>query len=119
MSINQELGRAIENIAIKYLKEKNITILEHSYRYKRLEIDIIAKDKNTLIFAEVKGRTSQHFAYPEHAVNYKKRGLICTAATNYIKMNWQGDIRFDVISIIKQEQEYVINHFLDAFYYRK
>jgi len=78
------------------------------------EIDIIAEKENCLIFVEVKTRSSSAFGHPEEFVSRNQQKKILEAADFYIeKQDWQGDIRFDIISII-QGQDPV--HLKDAFY---
>ena len=56
MKRNSSLGKKGESLAVKYLKERGYTIVETNFRYERAEIDVIAKEKNVLVFVEVKTR---------------------------------------------------------------
>lgn len=116
MSKNKEIGRKGESLAVEYLINKGFIILERNYRYGRLEIDIIAKIKNVIVFIEVKTRQSKRFGYPEEAVDNRKSDHILTCADHYIYQNqWTGDIRFDIISIFLKPV-ILIEHIEDAFY---
>ena len=108
-----ELGRIGEQIAYNYLINKGYQIHIQNYRYKRDEIDIIAQFHNLLVFIEVKSRKNNFFGNPEEAVNNTKAANIIRASQNYLQeINWQKDIRFDIIAITGNE----IMHFEDAFY---
>ena len=116
MSKNKELGLEGEQIAANYLRKGGWDILEMNYRYSRSEIDLIASKGEIIIFVEVKTRTNTAFGLPEHFVDEKKAENIMLGAAHYIhKINWKGNIRFDIISIIKKGST-EIKHFEDAFY---
>ncbi|CAN5323774.1 YraN family protein [soil metagenome] len=109
-------GNKGEKLAAEFLEKKGYNIKEKNYRYKRAEIDIIAQKENLLIFFEVKTRGAISFGLPEEFVDAKKRDLIIEAADQYIfDNNWQGDIRFDIISVVVHPQP-EITQFEDAFY---
>lgn len=116
MTINKTRGNYGENLAAHFLENKGFTILERNFRFKRAEIDIIAKKEKLLLFVEVKARTNQNFGFPEEAVNEKKVGLIIMAANHYIhEKHWHGEIRFDIIAISLKGTVEVV-HLEDAFY---
>lgn len=107
-------GQKGEKIAVNFLIARNYSIVERNYRYKRSEIDIIAKQEDVLVFVEVKARNHNEFGNPEEAVNDKKVKKVIEGAENYIIENdWRGRIRFDIIAVdLKTEN---VNHFEDAF----
>jgi putative endonuclease len=110
------LGAEAEAKAADFLRDKGYEIIQSNYRYRRGEIDIIAKHSGLLIFVEVKARKSNRFGEPESFVDSKKHKMIIETADQYInENNWQRDIRFDVISVCSGEQE-SIEHFPDAFH---
>jgi len=112
---NTELGRKGEKLAAKYLAEKGLEVIQFNYRYGRGEIDIIAKDKNILVFVEVKYRTSIKFGFPEEFVDKGKVKRIKNVAESYIfEKNWTADIRFDIVSIV-EVRKISIEHFIDCF----
>ena len=116
MSKNKELGLEGEQIAANYLQGEGWNILEMNYRYSRSEIDLIASKGEIIIFVEVKTRTNTTFGMPEDFVDEKKAENIMNGAEHYIhKINWKGNIRFDIISIIKKDST-EIKHLEDAFY---
>jgi putative endonuclease len=116
----KEIGAKGEIIAQRFLSDKGYEILARNWRYSRAEIDIIAKHKNILIFIEVKTRSYDYFGQPEDAVTAGKEALIMDAAQRYMeKINYDWQIRFDIISIIldKSLNVKVLKHFEDAFFY--
>ena len=117
MAEHNELGQRGELIAQSFLADKGYKILHVNWRIRRLEIDIIAMDGETLVFVEVKTRQTLLFGEPENAVNYKKQKSLIHAANAYVVRNRiENDARFDIISIIIERNSTVINHFPDAFY---
>lgn len=116
MAIHNEIGKKGEEIAANFLLQNGYEIQETNWRYKKSEIDIIAKKENDLIFVEVKTRSSSIFQTPEEAVSIKKQKLIFLAANQYIQSKeLDFNIRFDIISITFNK-ELKINHLIDAFY---
>lgn len=111
-------GKDGEKLASRYLEGKGYEILEKNFRYKRGEIDLVAKKEGLLIFIEVKTRSGTGFGYPEEAVDEKKEEMVMDTADQYVyDKNWNGPIRFDIISILlKPSSEPEIMHFKDAFH---
>jgi putative endonuclease len=110
---NKVSGDHAEKIAIKYLINKSYKIIEKNYKNKIGEIDIIAKDKDILVFVEVKFRSNDYFGLPREAVNTNKQFKIRNVATQYITSNKLFDktCRFDVLEILGNE----ITHLMDCF----
>jgi len=112
----KQFGKESENLAASYLKDKGFIILTQNYRYKKAEIDIIARKNNCLYFVEVKARKNTKFGYPEEFVTSYKQRLLKKAAENYIlEHHWNEPIRFDIIAILQQEDVVELVHFEDAF----
>jgi len=102
---HKEFGDFGEKFAQKYLEKKKYKIIETNYRIKSAEIDIIAYDKNTLCFIEVKSRSSDLFGLPCEAVDVKKQQKIINGAMWYIAQNGiESEIRFDVVEIFATEK---------------
>jgi putative endonuclease len=91
-----------ENLAKKFLKKNGYKILKRNYVSKNGEIDIVAYDRGTIAFVEVKTRLSESFGPPELAITNKKRSKIIRTALNYLITNKieEMDYRFDVVSIL-------------------
>lgn len=113
----QKIGKKGEDLAVAFLKEKGYQILDRNYRYKRFEIDIIARYNGTLVFTEVKTRTSTSFGHPEEFVSEKQQRQITEAADEYIfNLKWEHNIRYDIIAILLQKDDMELKHFEDSFY---
>ncbi len=98
----RQTGTDKEIEAARFLKDKGLTILEHSYRNRQGEIDLIAKDKDYTVFVEVKYRKTAAKGHPEEAVSYSKARKISKVADHYRiykKMSEDANIRFDVVAI--------------------
>jgi len=111
------LGSKGEDLAIQFLKKKGYRIIKRNYKTSVGEIDIIARDGNTIVFVEVKTRTNDSFGYPFEAVNKKKRHKLKNLALLYLKRQVkESPVRFDVLSIFYADgRERKIEHIKDAF----
>lgn len=119
MNRNRDLGKTGEELAIQFLKERGVQILERNWRMGRNELDIIGFKFPVLLFIEVKTRTGQKFGKPEDAVDTKKESSIRKAAQCYLNQSkFQGEIRFDIISILLDfnNKALEIKQFEDAFF---
>ncbi len=107
-----------EDIAVDFLVNNNLDIIERNYRYGHGEIDIIAKDGETLVFIEVKTRKNLEFGDPICAVTKNKQKQIRKIAEAYLyeKNISDMDCRMDVVAIlIKKNLPPEINHIENAF----
>lgn len=95
------LGRTGEDLAAKHLTEQGYVILERNYAAPQGELDLIALDGDTLVFVEVKTRSSNAFGAPELAVDRRKQERMVKAALGYLKHKklHQMPCRFDVVAI--------------------
>lgn len=115
---SKELGKEGEKLACQFLRRKGYRIRERNYRYPGGEIDIISRDKGTLVFVEVKTRKTNDYGCPQESVTKDKQERIRKTALTYIKKNgWEGDCRFDIISLLIGPEGKVVNMELikDAF----
>jgi putative endonuclease len=113
---SQKLGKNGEQEAVKFLQKKGLTIIELNWRTGKLEIDIIAKDKEELVIVEVKTRGTNAFGEPEVFVNKTKQNKLIKAANAYIQtVDFNGETRFDVIAITQQNSELMVKHIPNAF----
>lgn len=116
MAEHNELGKKGEELAIEYLQEKGYVILEKNYRFQKAEIDIIAKKEEVLIVVEVKTRSTSYFGNPQDFISSKKVKLLVVAADNYInEKELEVELRFDVITLIKEKGKFKIEHLENAF----
>ena len=101
MAAHNELGKWGEDLAAAYLAKKGYEILERDWKSGHHDLDIIARDEDTLVIIEVKTRRNRLFGDPEEAIDYKKRMSLQSAINHYVKSHRTGrDIRFDIISIV-------------------
>lgn len=115
---NQKFGKKSESIAAKYLSKKHgYKILERNYRNQLGEIDIIAKDGDTLVFVEVKAARTEVFGNPKWAVTKKKQRKISMVALFYLKSTNQYNTkaRFDVAAVSFCENRPYIEIVKNAF----
>jgi putative endonuclease len=117
MSDKIKKGKEGEDMAARFLKDKGYEIVQRNYRYKQSEIDLIVKKDNWLIFVEVKLRSSDAYGYPEDFVDYKKAKNIIDGAEQYTyEKDWQGNVRYDIVSIRVMRDKTEIIQIEDAFY---
>ena len=111
-----ETGRIGEDLATQYLEKKGYEIIERNFECRQGEIDIIAKDKQELVFVEVKTRASALYGLPKEAVDTIKKKHIYQAAEFYLYFKHLEDepVRIDVIEVYKKKNEYKINHIKQA-----
>jgi putative endonuclease len=117
MNETQKTGGEGEVKAVEYLRSIGYEILETNWRHSNQEIDIIAKDKFYLVIAEVKTRSTTAFGEPEVFVNRQKQRNLIKAANAYLeKKNLMLESRFDILSVLKNGDNYKVNHIKNAFY---
>jgi putative endonuclease len=118
MAEHNELGKLGEKLAVEFLQKNDYEILETNWIFQKAEIDIIAKKGNVLAVIEVKTRTSIDFGLPQDFVKPKKIQLLVKAVNEYILANdLEVEVRFDIIAVRKEAQEFQIEHLEDAFFY--
>lgn len=117
-SNKKAIGDKGEQIAAQFLIDKGYKLLEKNWRYKHGEIDLIVENNNTIIFVEVKTRSTSYFGNPEIAVTPKKQKTIANTAQAYLDLNnLNKECRFDIISIVLvNEHVKELFHIEDAFF---
>jgi putative endonuclease len=114
---NQSFGKKGEDLATEFLIEEGYDILERNWRFKHIEIDIIARNKHLLIIAEVKTRSGNSYGEPSTAVDIRKQRALIVAAEHYVYAhNLDLDVRFDIISIIIGNGRTALEHIKEAFH---
>jgi putative endonuclease len=96
------LGSRGEDLAVRYLKKKGFKVIERNYHCPWGEIDLVAREKNTLVFVEIKARSSSEYGLPQDAVDrFKQKKLIEVARAYMAEHHLKDDIiaRFDVVAI--------------------
>jgi len=116
MAENHDLGIKGEALALEHVLNLGYELLEKNWRFRKMEIDLIARDKKQIVFIEVKTRANDNFGKPYEFVSKSKQKLIATAANFYLeKLGFMAEARFDIISI-SLEPTYHLEHIRDAFY---
>jgi putative endonuclease len=117
MNRRQKIGKSGETAAVRFLKKSGYKILEQNYRTQLGEIDIIARDRQTIVFIEVKTRRSLEYGSPKLAVTSKKKRNISMTALYYLKVNDQShaDARFDVVTVFASGGQIDIDIIKNAF----
>ena len=112
-SLNKQTGGIGEAIAVKFLVEKGYKVLQTNFSCKTGEIDIIAIDKDVLVFVEVKMRSNLYFGLPQEAITHRKLLHMQRTAITYLKLNDlidKVDVRFDCVAIVGSKQDHTIEH---------
>lgn len=112
-----ELGKSGEEIAVLHLKKKGYRILQRNFKNSLGEIDIIAKDKNTYCFIEVKTRTNLDKGLPQEAITRSKQHKLCKVAVSFLKSRklLDSSARFDIVAVIKTPDTEEVELIQDAF----
>ncbi len=112
-----ELGVAGENLAEHHLVAKGYEIVARNYRWKHAEIDIICRKNNQLVVVEVKTRNSNALGKPYEAVSIAKQRQVIRVANEYVNQyEIDDDVRFDIVSIVLNQNRMEVEHIEDAFY---
>jgi putative endonuclease len=105
-------GKSGEDKAAAFLRKKGYAVIKRNYRAKTGEIDIIAEKDGTLVFVEVKTRSTDAFGEGYQSVTHTKQDKIIRTAEFYLmENNMEKLCRFDVISIDNSEITHIINAF--------
>ncbi len=118
MAQHNQLGKIGEDMAADYLASHGYDILERNYRFQKAEIDIIVKKDNVIAVVEVKTRSTLDFGSPKDFLKPTQIQRLVKAIDNYIVENdFEEEVRFDIISILKENKKYVIEHIENAYYF--
>lgn len=111
-----ETGKIGEDLVVKYLEQNGYTIIERNFECRQGEIDIIAKDKDEIVFIEVKTRTNENYGKPKEAVDETKKKHIYKSSEFYVYINHLENepIRIDVIEVYKKQEKFTIHHIKQA-----
>ena len=116
MADHNVLGERGEKLTKEYLEGLGYQIIASNWRERKFEIDLIAIDKQEIVFVEVKTRSTSFFGNPEEAVTNKKQQHLINGADFYIQENEIDlECRFDVIAIILNTNQQEITHIKNAF----
>ena len=118
MASHQNVGEIGEAIAKAYLEKQGYEVLEQNWRHRRVELDLICKLGDLLIFVEVKSRHSAKSAgHPAYSLTEAKQNKLRLCAAAYqasIGHTWA--VRFDLITIILHDTDHELEHYKDVFF---
>ncbi|WP_298532518.1 YraN family protein [uncultured Algibacter sp.] len=118
MAQHNELGKKGEQLAVDFLLKNNYIIIEQNYRFDKAEVDIIAKKDEILAIIEVKTRSTADFGNPQDFVKPKQIKNLVKAVDKYItENNLDVEVRFDIVAIVKEGNDFNIEHLKNAFYH--
>lgn len=118
MGKHNEFGKEGEQIATDFLLKKGYNISYRNYRYLKGEIDIIAIKDDIVAIVEVRSRRSDYLENIAETVTPKKIKLLTMAADHYIlNADLDVEVRFDIITILKNKNRFEIEHLENAFYH--
>jgi len=116
----QTLGKMGEELAIRHLKRQGYAIVRVNQRVHKGEIDIICTKDELLVFVEVRTRSEYVSALPDDFIDRKKLQRWTNAALQYMEqVNWQGQYRFDLITVTKEKGYYHhlrLHHYKDVWF---
>ena len=117
MAEHNLLGNKGEMLASRYLMEQGFAVLRYNWRCGHKEIDLIARERDTLVFVEVKSRRDETFGNAFDAVTPQKIRLLISAAESYVmKYKIDSPFRFDIVTVVGTDEPYKIEHIRDAFH---
>ncbi len=117
MAEHNKLGKSGEKAAVAYLEKNGYVIRHQNWRKGHYELDIVAAKDDELVIIEVKTRRDTLFGDPESAVDVPKIRRTVRAADTYIRFfQIDNPVRFDIITVVGQEEEFTIEHIKEAFY---
>ncbi|PKM82801.1 MAG: YraN family protein [Firmicutes bacterium HGW-Firmicutes-14] len=108
---NKALGSLGEELAAELIMTKGMEIIERNFRCKMGEIDLIARDKDEMVFIEVKTRTSYTYGYPQESIDRRKVAKLRSVAAYYLSVNRLADqkCRFDIYTVF-MTREYTLEN---------
>lgn len=111
-------GRLGERAAKKHLQKLGLKFLTANFKSDRGEIDLVFRDADCLVFAEVKTRSSEDWTRPAAAVDARKRRLLTLTSLDYLRLlkNPQIKVRFDIVEVLLRDGEvHEVRHLPNTF----
>jgi putative endonuclease len=118
VSSKREAGQQAESIALRYLREQGMKLVERNYHCRYGEIDLLMKSGKTLVFVEVRYRSNTDYGLAEETVTPKKQQKVINAARHYLQQSPRMarlPVRFDVVALTDGPAGSEINWIRDAF----
>jgi putative endonuclease len=113
-----ELGSLGERIAATYLTDAGLRVLDRNWRCREGELDIVARDRDALVFCEVKTRRGVGFGHPVEAVTGAKQRKLRTLAQRWLATHDEHapELRFDVVGVlVRPDRPALVTHLRAAF----
>jgi putative endonuclease len=113
----QQVGSRGETIARRFLQRRGFRVIDRNWRTRSGEIDLVCRDRDTLVFVEVKARSGIDFGQPYEAVGTQKQARLRRLAEEYIAGHALGEfpVRFDVLSVRLDSEPGAVEHIEGAF----
>lgn len=106
MELPISIGKKAEDIALKYLTEKGLSLITRNYRSRWGELDLIMQDSETLVFVEVRSRTRSNYSSAAASIDFRKQQKLAKTALIYLQQfSTQPNARFDVIALDRQSAQ--------------
>ena len=118
VSTTIELGSLGENIAVTYLTDAGLRVLDRNWRCREGELDVVARDGDALVFCEVKTRRGVGFGHPVEAVTHAKQRRLRTLAQRWLAAHDEHapELRFDVVGVlVRPSSPALVTHLRAAF----
>ncbi len=114
MATRKTIGLRGEQEAVRYLRKRGYKIIAHRERILRGDIDIVALDKRTVVFVEVRSKTSTEHGHPAETIDARKKQRICMLANAYIQQHRLEaySFRLDVVTVLFSNSKEVQNRWL-------
>lgn len=112
-----ELGKRGEEFAARYLRKCGYSIIARNWRHGPLELDIIGRDAESIVFVEVKTRQNTDFGGPEAGITEAKKRRLIKCALFWLQQHgaWNIPARFDVLCLTACGKTFHLEHYRNAF----
>ncbi len=106
-----------EDAAARHLESRGFRVLDRNWRYRQWELDLVCRDRDTIVFVEVKTRRAGSMGSPGDALTAKKRARLVKAAGQYLTTNnlWDAPCRFDLAAVTDNGTSMDVDHVENAF----
>jgi putative endonuclease len=109
-------GQAGEDLACRYLEQQGLTLVARNYRCRLGELDLIMREREQLVFVEVRSRAHSRYGSAAETVTARKRERLRRAAAHYLqRQRYDLPCRFDVVAIDRSSSQPALTWIKDAF----
>lgn len=117
MAKHNVLGQKGEDLAAQYFEQQGYVVLDRNWHCGHKELDLVVTKASTVVFVEVKTRSTTGYGSPCDAVTQAKIRRIVSSADAYLRYNCiDMDVRFDIVSIVIENGQFKVEHIEQAFY---